>query len=161
MNDSFFKLVERLATADVKFVMIGGFAGILYGCTYVTQDIDICCDFSQDNLMKLQSGISDLNPFHRMTVKKKPLSLDRENCKEFKNLYLQTDWGQLDCLSYVEGIGNFDQVFGRSRKIEVEGTIFNALTIDALIDSKKVMKRPHDLLAVEQLERIKKIESES
>jgi len=49
MKDGFLKLIERLAKGGVKFVLVGGFAGVVHGCTYVTQDIDICCDFSADN----------------------------------------------------------------------------------------------------------------
>ncbi len=34
-------LLHRLAHAGVDFVIVGGYAGIVHGCTYVTQDIDI------------------------------------------------------------------------------------------------------------------------
>lgn len=157
MNKDFFNLLGRLNKAGVDFVIIGGFAGVVYGCTYVTQDIDICCDFSYENLLKLQCAISDLNPVHRMTPNKKPLVLNDEICKNFKNLYLNTDFGQLDCLSYVNGVGDFGKVEQNSRKIEVDSLIFNVLTIDALIEAKSSLNRPHDRLAIEQLKKLKDI----
>ena len=58
MSMDFFGLLKRLKEADVDFVIVGGFAGVVYGCTYVTQDIDICCDFSADNLLALQKAIN-------------------------------------------------------------------------------------------------------
>ena len=39
MRNDFFDLLKRLTDADVDFVIVGGFAGVVYGCTYVTQDI--------------------------------------------------------------------------------------------------------------------------
>ena len=42
-------LPQRLAHAEVDFVIVGGYAGIVHGCTYVTQDVDIACDFSPAN----------------------------------------------------------------------------------------------------------------
>lgn len=47
MTSNFFNLLERLVKAGVDFIIVGGFAGVVYGCTYITQDIDICCDFSK------------------------------------------------------------------------------------------------------------------
>jgi hypothetical protein len=41
VSDDFTNLLERPAQAKVEFVLVGGFAGVVYGCTYVTQDIDI------------------------------------------------------------------------------------------------------------------------
>ena len=68
-------LFKRLVTNGVDFVLIGGFAGVVHGYTYVTQDIDICCDFSTANLFALQRAIADLDPVHRMTPKRQKLKL--------------------------------------------------------------------------------------
>jgi hypothetical protein len=38
-------LLRCLTDAGIDFVIVGGYAGIVHGCTYVTQDIDICCVF--------------------------------------------------------------------------------------------------------------------
>lgn len=38
MSDDFTNLLERLALAKVEFVFVGGFAGVVHGCTYVTQE---------------------------------------------------------------------------------------------------------------------------
>lgn len=157
MTNDFVKLVKRLAKGDVDFVIIGGFAGVVHGCTYVTQDMDICCDFTIENLMRIQAAVSDLHPTHRMASKKIALNLTSENCKDYKNLYLDTDMGQLDCLGFVAGIGDFKAVEEVSQAIEVEGTKLKVLRIESLIDSKKAMNRPHDKEAVVQLEAIQKI----
>jgi predicted nucleotidyltransferase len=150
-------LLQRLTHAHVDFVIVGGYAGVVHGCTYLTQDVDICCDFSADNLLALQRAISDLHPVHRMTPSRKPLELTPENASEFKNLYLDTDLGRLDCLSEVQGIGPYEHVKQASQPIEVEGMRLRVLTIDALIAAKEAMHRPRDREALRQLKAIRKL----
>jgi hypothetical protein len=152
------EIIERLAKGKIRFVIIGGFAGIVHGCTYVTQDIDICCDFSADNLMALQEVLKDLHPVNRMTPRRLKLKLTAENCADFKNLYLDTDIGQLDCLGYVQGLGNYQNIEPLSELREIEGgQRIRVLTIDSLIKSKKAMNRPRDRKVLLELEAIEKM----
>ena len=118
--------------------------------------IDICCDFSTENLLALQKALSDLHPVHRMTPERQQLKLTKETCSQFKNLYLDTDWGQLDCLNFINGLGDFHLVKQASITIEAEGVQLQVISLDALIKSKKAMNRPHDKEALLQLEAIKK-----
>ena len=157
MSSDFLNLLERLVKAGVDFVIIGGFAGVVHGCTYVTQDIDICCDFSPATLLALQRAISDLHPVHRMTPKRKKLQLTEKTCGQFKNLYLDTDIGQLDCLSFIDGLGDYGEVRQESELIEVEEMNMRVLNVDALIKTKKSMNRLRDKEAILQLEAIKKL----
>jgi predicted nucleotidyltransferase len=154
-------LLQRLAHAGVDFVIVGGYAGIVHGCTYVTQDVDIACDFSPANLLALQKAVSDLHPVHRMTPGRKPLELTPENAGEFKNLYLDTDLGHLDCLSEVQGIGPYEHVKHASQLIEVEGMQLHVLALEALIQAKEAMHRPRDREAIRQLKAIKKLRDKS
>lgn len=148
-------LIERLLQYDVEFVIVGGFAAVAHGSTTLTQDVDICCNFSVENLMRLNDSLADIHPVHRMTPQKRPLELTPDTCKPLKNLYLDTDMGQLDCLSSVMGVGNYEQVKESSCQISLPGGICRVLDIDALIESKKAMNRPRDIEAVLQLESIK------
>ena len=150
-----------MKNADVNFVVVGGFAGICHGCTMVTQDVDICCEFSEANLLRLQKAIGNLNPVHRMTPNKVKLDLVGGNIMNFKNLYLDTDIGQLDCLSYIDGAGDYNSVVKASMSITIGGIELNVLSIDALIEAKKKLNRPRDKEAVIQLEALKKLKRNS
>jgi len=156
----FFSLLKKLSRNKVDYVVIGGFACVAHGCTYVTQDIDICLDFNTDNLLRLQKTLADLHPVHRMTPKKLKLHLTKENCKQFKNLYLDTDMGQLDCISFVEGAGDFPQVKSKSVTIEINKILVLVLNIDALIESKKTLNREKDIPALLQLNALKKLKKQ-
>lgn len=158
MKGGFLKLVERLTKGSVKFVLIGGFAGVVPGCTYVTQDIDICCDFSADNLLVLQKALKGLHPVHRMTPQRLKLKLTTESCARFKNLYLDTDIGQVDCIGFVQGLGNYEDIEPMSEIRDIGGGLrIRVLTVDSLIEARKAMNRPRDREAVLQLEAIKKM----
>ena len=148
-------LLQRLAGAGVQFAIVGGYAGVVHGCTYVTQDVDICCDFSRANLLALQRALCDVHPVHRMTPGRKALELKPENAAEFKNL--DTDIGRLDCLSHIDGLGNYEQVKRACERVEVEGVPFHVLTIDSLITTKQAMSRPRDREAIRQLQAIKRL----
>jgi hypothetical protein len=157
MKRGFLNLLERLAKADVDFVIVGGFAGVMYGCTYVTQDIDICCDFSPANLLRLQKAISDLHTVHRMTPKRKKLELTEKTCRHLKNLYLDTDIGQLDCLSFINGVGDYKKVKLASELVEAGDVQLRVLSLDTLIKAKKAMNRPRDKESLLELEAIKNL----
>jgi len=157
VSSDLFNLLERLVNAGVDFVIIGGFADVVHGCTYVTQDIGICCDFKPATMLALQKAISDLHPVHRMTPGRKKLELTEQTCGQFKNLYLDTDIGQLDCLSFIDGLGDYGEVRRESELIEVEEIKMRVLSVDALIKTKKSMNRLRDKEAVLQLEAIKKL----
>ena len=158
MTKTYMDLLARLVKAEVRFVLIGGYACIVHGGTLSTLDVDVCCDFTPDNLLRLQQAVDDLNPVHRMTPKRIPLSLTAKNCQNLKNLYLDTDLGQLDCISEVLGLGDFGQVEQMCQTIEADRIQLKVLSRDALIQSKKAMGRPRDREAVHQLEAIKKME---
>ena len=154
MRNDFLELLRRLTGAKVRFVVIGGFAATAYGCTLVTEDMDICCDFSTENLMRLQKALECIGPVHRMTPNRKPLELTPDNAVGLKNLYLETDLGVLDCIGSVSGVGDYQQTRKVSRQIETEGIVLNILNIEALIQSKTVLNRPRDQQAVIQLKAI-------
>lgn len=155
----FFNLLDKLNETGVDFVIVGGLAGAIFGCTVVTEDIDICCDFTCENLLKLQEALTSLNPVHRMTPNKLKLEITKKNCKEFKNLYLDTNLGQLDCISAVQGVGAFESVKAKSKSVVVNGKQYKVLRIDDLVLSKKALNRPKDNQAITQLEAIKRLQS--
>jgi hypothetical protein len=148
------ELVRRLIAAEVEFVLIGGFAAVAYGVTLVTRDVDICCRFSEQNLMKIQNAFMDLNPVHRPRTDL-PLNLTPEQCASLKNLYLRTDLGIVDCLGEVLGIGDYKEVAKHSIELDLPGGKCRVLNIDALIRAKETLGRDRDRLAVRHLKEIK------
>ena len=135
--------------------MIGGFAAVAHGVTLLTQDVDVCCRLSADNLLRIQRALADLHPVHRMPPQRPALALTSETAAEFRNLYLETDWGQLDCLGEVSGVGTYEQALQESTEIDLAAGPCRILSISALIRAKEAMGRPRDREAIVQLRAIR------
>lgn len=149
------EILHRLHSAKVEFSLIGGLACIHYGVSLFTQDVDVCPRFTTENLRGIEAAVHDLHPRHRLTANRLPLELTDELCSRLKNLNLVTDLGILDCLSEVAGLGNFDAVLRHSELKDFPFGSVYILKIDALIQAKQAVGRPHDLITVVQLRAIK------
>ena len=147
-------LLDRLIRNEVEFVVVGGVAAVLHGASISTMDIDICCRFSAENLMRLQEALADLHPYHRMTPSRAPLELTPEVCSTLKNLYLATDHGQLDCLCEIAGVGNYERSYQESIAMDLGYGVCRILCLSALIRAKEAMGQPKDLQAAVQLRAI-------
>jgi hypothetical protein len=148
-------ILQRLCQAQIECVLVGGFAAVVYGVTIVTRDVDVCCSFSEANLLRLQSALADLHPVHRLTPQKLPLDLKPGQCGHLNNLYITTDLGILDCISEVKGVGGYAQALQHSVPIQLPFGVFRVLDIDTLILAKEAMNRQTDQLAAAQLRAIK------
>lgn len=150
----FERLLPRLIDEKIEFVLVGGFAAVLHGVVVVTQDVDVCLNFSRDNVAQLAAALSDLHPVDRLTPGQLGLEINDTNSSSLKNLYLKTDWGVLDCLGEVAGIGNYQKALPNSTLIDLPIGPCRVLTIEALIRAKEAMARPHDLRTVTSLRAI-------
>ncbi len=148
-------LLCRLKDSGLDFVVIGGVCVVYHGAPLATFDLDICCQFGEENVKRIESAVHDLHPIHRLTANKLPLEMTRSAFGDLKNIYLQTDFGKLDCLSEVAGIGNFDEVRKRSIVAKFSYGEFRFLNLDALIASKEIVGRDRDLAAVRLLRAVK------
>jgi predicted nucleotidyltransferase len=155
MQNSFIELLECLIDHKVNYVLVGGLAAAAHGSPQVTQDIDIYINLSSDNLNKLKNAVSSLHPVHRMHPNKPIFQESEESLALLKNIYLQTDYGQLDCLGEIKGLGYYKQVFEKSIEILLHGKQCRILTLDSLIIAKIAMGRPKDKEAVLILQAIK------
>ena len=148
-------LIFRLHERGVEFVLAGGFGVVSHGSSLVTRDVDVVCRMEPENLVRLFLALTGLHPVHRMTPGKLPYTYEQAAAGGLRNLYLSTDWGQLDCLGEIKGLGSFEVCVSKSEILVIEGVPIRILTLDALIEAKRAMGRPRDLHAVLELEAIR------
>jgi hypothetical protein len=149
------RIIQRLTERQVEFVLVGGYAAVSWGAPVITRDVDVCLNFTEQNLRRLSDALIDLHPRHRITPQRIPLEINETNWASFKNLYLELDWGVLDCLSDVKGIGGYAEVLAASKVIQLPFGTCRILAVDALIRAKEAMARPHDMHTVGYLRAIK------
>lgn len=149
------QILKVLAENQIDFMVIGGFAGVLYGSAMVTRDLDICMLITPAEVERLRSVLAPYNPVHRMTPQKVPFATEPRSLTGIKNIYLDTDLGALDILSAVKGLPDFSTLRQRATPFDLFGVRVWALSITDLIEAKKQMGRPKDLMAASELEWIK------
>ncbi len=139
----------------MDFVLCGGLAAFLQGSSILTRDVDIACSMSKENLVRLFNAVQALNPHHRMAAGRIPFTRDQLDGSPFQNVHLSTDWGQLDCLGTVKGIGSYEDCLKWSEPIRIAGLAMKTLTLEGIIVAKRAMGRPRDLQAVLELEALR------
>ncbi len=153
------QLLKLLIDAEVEFVLVGGLAAAVHGSSLHTRDVDVCCRFTEANLMKLQTALAALHPVHRMNPNL-PLEVTKAQGGSLKNLHLCTDLGILDCLGEVRGVGGYDEVFQHSICLEMPIGRLRIIDLATLITAKEAMGRPHDLIAVQHLRAVQALSAE-
>jgi predicted nucleotidyltransferase len=144
-------LLQRLADSGVDFVVIGAYAGVLHGSSLVTRDLDICALLTAANVEKLRTALQDVHPEHRMTPQRLSFLTTPKFGEAVNNLYLKTDWGVVDILSSVLGLGDFDRLKSKAEQLAIGGRICRLISLEDLIIAKEAMGREKDLLAVKEL----------
>jgi len=150
------KLLQILLKAELDFVIVGGFAGVVHGSTRVTKDLDICISMKPRDLDLLRTILSPYHPRHRMNPQSKMSFLEVPKTWDgLKNLYLETDLGILDVLGEITGVGAFEKLKASSIVVELFSSACRVISIDDLIISKRSMGRERDLLDAKELEAIR------
>ena len=147
------QILARLIEHKFEFVIVGGYAALGHGSTYMTFDVDVCapCEMSDlNNLSRLHAALADLHPKHRMVPYDRPLVFPPRSIEETGNIYLKTDLGQIDVLGKIE-LGDFPFVLAHSVLLELPFGTCRVLDLSTLIRSKKTTARPKDLLVAQQL----------
>lgn len=145
------RLLKILCDADIPFVIVGGFAGMLHGSSLVTRDLDVCSVLTDETIAKLREALRDLHPFHRISSTRTSFMTEPEAGSTWNHLYLQTDLGPLDILTTITGVGDFNRVNASAVDIRLFGRDIRIMSIDDLIVAKEALGRDKDNFAAIEL----------
>ena len=148
------ELLRRLAEADVEFVLIGGYAAVIHGSAYVTNDVDVCAVLSPDNIEKIRKALADLKPVHRQSHRRLSFLEVPAPGQSLQNLYLETTDGIIDIITSVLGVGDFAHLRERAMRADVFGVSCAVISLEDLIAAKEALGREKDLLTAKELRAI-------
>jgi|694.fasta_scaffold51150_3 predicted nucleotidyltransferase len=148
------QLLRRLAEAGVDFVVVGGYAAVIHGSAYVTNDLDLCTVLSPDNLDRIRRALADLQPVHRQTHRRLSFLEVPPPGEAVRNLYLETQDGILDLHTEVLGVGDFERLRARATRLELFGLSLAVISLEDLIAAKEAVGREKDLLTAKELRAI-------
>jgi hypothetical protein len=153
-------LLRRLAEAEVRYIVVGGFAVIAHGVVRATKDLDICPDPELDNLTRLarllaelHAGQADTGDFLAHELPYDPTN--PEDLAEGGNFRLTTSLGDLDVMQWISGIDTdlaFEALGAHAIEVDWHGTPIRVCSLEHLRAMKVAAGRPQDLLDLANLE---------
>jgi predicted nucleotidyltransferase len=150
-------ILRHLVDADVRFVLIGGMAGIFLGSTTVTQDLDICYAREKDNPAKLAAVLKALSARPRGLDRTLPAVVDARTLRNGSNFTFETSAGPLDCLAEASGGFNYTNLAPNATTEAFEGMDIPVVSLDDLVRMKRAAGRPKDLIEVENLSALREV----
>jgi predicted nucleotidyltransferase len=152
------ELLRRLVDGGVDFVVVGGVAAIAHGSASFTQDLDISYAPDEENLERLGAVLVDLGARLRGVTDDVPFIPDGRTLRRTRVLTLQTPLGPIDLLAQPDGAPLYDRLRDRANRDTIAGVQVRFASLDDLIAMKKAAGRPKDLVAVEELEAIQRLQ---
>ena len=145
------RLLRALVEHKVRFVLIGGLAGRLWGSSTVTNDVDICYSRDRLNLQALAEALRYLGARLRGAPEDIPFLLDSETLERGDHFTFTTDAGNLDCLGSPSGSGGYDDLARTSRLMRIGEFQVQVTSLEDLLEMKAAAGRAKDRIEIEVL----------
>jgi len=144
-----------LNDANVKYIMVGGYATNMNGYQRFTSDVDMWIEDTLENRDRLRIGFRNygMGDFFMLA--------NLQIIPGWTNFHLNNGL-KLDLLVDMKGLEgySFDECLKVSLLADIDGLQIPFLHINHLIANKKAVNRPKDQLDVIYLEKIKKLREE-
>ena len=147
----FLAVLRILAAHEVRYVLIGGVAATAHGSPSITQDIDICYERTDENLLRLAEALRALNARLRGVDPTLPFQLDAKTLRMGDSFTFDTDAGAFDCLGTPAGTDGYNDLFANATLTDFDGLQAYVASVDDLIRMKRAAGRPKDRIELEIL----------
>jgi hypothetical protein len=148
-------LLAALEKAEVRFVVIGGFAVSAHGYTRATKDLDMVPDPDPENLKRLASLLVDLNAsvlgMEEFSEEEEVVQPDAAGLEMGGNFVLSTSRGRLDIMQLVGPNLEYADLDSAAVEDEVFGHRVRFCGFDHLVAMKQAAGRPEDEIDLQRL----------
>jgi len=155
------RVAELFDEHGVEFIVVGGQAGALHGSRHATYDVDLCYRRSEANLHRLAEALKKIHPSLRGAPPDLPFILDAQSLALGSNFTFNTDLGPLDLLGWIEPLGAFEELAKNAETFSIAGQAVRVIGLDDLIRVKQYIRRPKDLVVLDDLTSLQRIRQES
>ena len=160
-------VVAALNAAEVRYLIVGGLAVNAHGYLRATRDLDLVIQLESANLRRGLECLFEIG--YRLAI---PVSVEdfadaskREAWRVEKGMIVLKLWSDdhrrtpVDVFVYEPF--EFSKEFEKACLSELQPGIFaRIVSLEALIEMKLVANRPHDLMDIEELRRVERLNNE-
>jgi hypothetical protein len=146
------RALRTLTEHGVRFVLIGGVAGRLWGSPTLTNDTDVCCAADADTRTRLVAALRALGARLRGVDDEVSFVLDARSLASAETFTFVTDAGALDVLTAPAGTRGFEDLDANAEKFDLgDELVVSVCALDDLIRMKRAAGRPKDRIELEVL----------
>lgn len=150
------RILAVLREHEVRYVLVGGFAAVIHGSPYVTTDLDVVPERSEDNLRRLSAALRAMHA--RVWTEEEPRGLpfdhDPTSLGGSEVWNLVTDHGRLDVAFAPAGTRGYGDLIRDARRIEILGVEVTVASLADVVRSKEAAGREKDRLVLPVLRRL-------
>ena len=149
-------ILDSLSRHEVRYLVIGGIAAVLFGSPYPTEDLDICPDGKGSNRQRLSEALIELDA--KEWDPHKDEFVEREWTEDLlatdKTWLLETRFGRLDIVFAPAGTGGYSDLAHRRQMIRLGDRDTPVSAIEDLIRMKEAAGRERDRQQVPTLRKM-------
>jgi hypothetical protein len=150
------QLIRVLAECGVRFVLIGGFAAVIHGSPFVTTDLDVVPQATDENLSRLSDALERLHAkvWSQVTPEGLPFSHDAESLGRVSVWNLITDHGLLDVTMQPSGTYGYEDLERDAKHLKILGSDVDVASLADVVRSKEAANREKDRVVLPVLRRL-------
>ncbi len=159
------RIFRELAEQKIRYLVIGGIAVNIHGYSRATGDLDIMLSFEKENLERFIELIATLGFVPKIPVKieelKDPEKVEawkkEKHLKVFSVYNPQNELEHIDIM--VENYIDFGSAYDNREVVTAKGIEISVISIDDLIELKRIAGRKRDEIDIKALQKIKEIKN--
>jgi hypothetical protein len=152
------RLLRKLLSNNVDFVLIGGHAAIYHGVRRTTSDLDVLVRPTEENGQRILQAFKDL------ALDVEALTVQDFTVNQVFSFGFEPD--RVDIINYAKGV-LLEDIFAHAKAIKVDNLIFKIIDIRDLLANKENLDRSgvkhfvdqQDILALRQILKSKETDS--
>lgn len=134
------KVLSLIQTHQVKSLLMGGQACILYGAAEFSRDIDLAILVNDENIKRLKDLLSTLQA---TVIAVPPFDTDylsRGHAVHFRCSNPEASGVRLDIMSRLRGVDEFIELWDRRTTIQYDNETYDLLSLPDLVKAKKTQR---------------------
>lgn len=135
------KVLSSIARHEVRALLMGGQACILYGAAEFSRDIDFAILASEENLTQLKAALTELEATVIAVPEFTLEYLRRGHAIHFRCATPEASGLRVDVMTKLRGVDDFDMLWQRRNTISSDdGAEYNLMSLPDLVKAKKTQR---------------------